>query len=149
MMPRGGTQGGCCHDDVIKWKHFPRYWPFARGIHRSPVNSPAQRPVTRSFDVFFDLRLNKRLSKQSWGWWFDTLSRPLWRHRNAMLCGCTASIVLNQVVLSEKSTCWITYISVAFTVKAVSIYDFVRHIKASYYRKYCIERNTIESRHDI
>ena len=28
------------HDDVIKWNHFPRYWPFARGIHRSPVNSP-------------------------------------------------------------------------------------------------------------
>ena len=28
------------HDDVIKWKHFPRYWPFVRGTHRSPVNSP-------------------------------------------------------------------------------------------------------------
>ena len=28
------------HDNVIKWKHFPRYWPFAWGIHRSPVNSP-------------------------------------------------------------------------------------------------------------
>ena len=28
------------YDDVIKWKHFPRYWPFVRGIHRSPVNSP-------------------------------------------------------------------------------------------------------------
>ena len=28
------------HDDVIKWKHFPRYWPFVRGIHRSPLNSP-------------------------------------------------------------------------------------------------------------
>ena len=28
------------HDDVIKWKHFPRYWPFVRAIHRSPVNSP-------------------------------------------------------------------------------------------------------------
>ena len=27
------------HDDVIKWKHFPRYWPFVRGIHRSAVNS--------------------------------------------------------------------------------------------------------------
>ena len=27
------------HDDVIKWKHFPRYWPFVRGIHRSPMNS--------------------------------------------------------------------------------------------------------------
>ena len=28
------------HDYVIKWKHFPRYWPFVPGIHRSPVNSP-------------------------------------------------------------------------------------------------------------
>ena len=28
------------HDDVIKWKHFPRYWPFVRGIHYSPLNSP-------------------------------------------------------------------------------------------------------------
>ena len=27
------------HDDVIKWKHFPLYWPFVRGIHRSTVNS--------------------------------------------------------------------------------------------------------------
>ena len=27
-------------DDVIKWKPFPGYWPFVRGIHRSPVNSP-------------------------------------------------------------------------------------------------------------
>ena len=43
------------HDDVIKWKHFPRYWPFVRGIDRSLVNSPHQSPVTRSFDVFFDL----------------------------------------------------------------------------------------------
>ena len=46
---------------------------------------PAQRPVTRSFDVFFDLRLNKRLSKQSWGWWFETASCPLWRHRNVLV----------------------------------------------------------------
>ena len=28
------------HDDGIKWKHFPRYWPFVRGIPRSTVNSP-------------------------------------------------------------------------------------------------------------
>ena len=28
------------YDGVIKWKHFPLYWPFVRGIHRSPVNSP-------------------------------------------------------------------------------------------------------------
>ena len=28
------------HDDIIKWKHFPHYWPFVRGIHRWSVNSP-------------------------------------------------------------------------------------------------------------
>ena len=60
------------HDDVIKWKHFPLYWPFVRGIHRSPVTGefPSQRPVTRSFCVFFYLHLNKRLSKQSRRRWF-------------------------------------------------------------------------------
>ena len=31
---------------------------------------------------FFDLRPNKQLSKQWWSWWFETPSRPLWRHRN-------------------------------------------------------------------
>ena len=56
------------HDDVIKWKHFPRYWPFV------------QRPVTQSLGVFFDLRLNKRFSKQSRNRWLETPSRSLWRH---------------------------------------------------------------------
>ena len=28
------------HDDVIKWRNFPLYWLFVRGIHRSPVISP-------------------------------------------------------------------------------------------------------------
>ena len=46
------------------------------------AGNSAQRPVTRSFDILFDLRLNQRLSKQSWGWWFETLPRPLWRHCN-------------------------------------------------------------------
>ena len=47
-----------------------------------PGEFPAQRLVTRNFDAFFDLRPNMLLSKQSWGWWFETPSRPLWRHRN-------------------------------------------------------------------
>ena len=69
-------------DDVIRWKHFLRYWLLVRGIHRSPVNSPHKGQWCGG--VFFDLRLNKRLSKQSWGWWFDTLLRPLWRHCNEL-----------------------------------------------------------------
>ena len=55
------------------------------GEFTAPGEFPTQKPVTQSFGVFFDLHLSKRLSKQSWGWWFETLSRPSWRHRNALL----------------------------------------------------------------
>ena len=70
------------HDDAINWKHFPRYWPFVPGSSPVTVEFPAQRPVTRSFEVLFDVRLNTQLSKQSWGWWFETSSCPLWSHCN-------------------------------------------------------------------
>ena len=43
--------------------NIPRYWPFVRGIHRSPMDSPSHRPVTRSFGDSFDVHLNKCLSK--------------------------------------------------------------------------------------
>ena len=73
------------------WRHQMETFSALLAIcaGNSPVTGevPAQRLVTRSFDVFFDLRLNKRLSKQSWGWWFETLSRPLWRHFNEF-CLC-------------------------------------------------------------
>ena len=48
------------HDGGVKWKHFPRYWPFC-GEFTGPGEIPSQRPVTRSFDVFFDQRMHKRL----------------------------------------------------------------------------------------
>ena len=70
------------HDDVIKWKHFPRYWPFVRGIHRSPGNSPHKGQWRGALMFSLICALNKRLNKQSWGWWFETSSRSLWRHRN-------------------------------------------------------------------
>ena len=82
-----------CHnallnDDVIKWKHVPRYWPVVRGIHRS------QRPVTRSFDIFVVLCLKKRLSKQLRSRWFEMPSHSVWRHctppRGSRLC-CVVS----------------------------------------------------------
>ena len=72
------------------WRHqmetFSALLAICAGNSPVPGEFPTQRPVTRSFDLRlnkqFDLRLNKHLSKQSWGWWFETLSRPLWRHRN-------------------------------------------------------------------
>ena len=69
-----------------RWHHQMETFSALLAISEgnSPVigEFPAQRPVTRSLDVFFVLGLNERLSKQSWGWWFETPSRPLWRHSN-------------------------------------------------------------------
>ena len=50
----------------------------------SPVTGElsSQRPVTRSFDIW---SLICAWNKQPWGWWFETLSRSLWRLCNAEL----------------------------------------------------------------
>ena len=40
------------HYDVTKWKHFPRYWPFVRVNHRSPMNS-SHKGQWRGALVFF------------------------------------------------------------------------------------------------
>ena len=77
------------YDEVIKWKNFPRYWPFVWGIHRSPVNSPNKGQWRRALMFSLILRLNKRLSKQSRGWWFETPLRPLWRHSSFIDNWCT------------------------------------------------------------
>ena len=49
------------HDDVIKWKHFPRYWPFVRGIHRSPQKGQWRGALMFSFIcVWVDGWVNNR-----------------------------------------------------------------------------------------
>ena len=62
------------HDDVIKWKPFPRHWPFVRGIHRYPVNSPhkGQWRVALMFS-FICTRIN--------GWVNNCEAGDLRRHR--------------------------------------------------------------------
>ena len=70
------------HDDVIKWKHFPRYWPFVWGIHRSPVNFPHKGQWHEALTFSLICALNKRLSKQPRGRWFEMPSPSLWRHFN-------------------------------------------------------------------
>ena len=74
----------CAHDDVIKRKHFLRYWPFVWGIRRSPVNSPHKGQWRGA--LIFSLNwawTNEWMGKQSRRWWFETPSRSLWRHCNA------------------------------------------------------------------
>ena len=68
------------------WRHQMETFSASLALctRNPPVTGefPTQRPVTRSFDVFFALCLNKWLIIQSWGWWFQTPSRSLWRHCN-------------------------------------------------------------------
>ena len=98
-----------CRDDVIKWKHFARYWPFVTD------DFPSQRPVTRSFDVFFDLCLNKQLSKQSKRWWFETPSRSLWRHCNGdcwVVCNIASYWIATYQEFTEHPRRYTFYIDV-------------------------------------
>ena len=75
----------CCKH-IAWWRHqmetFSALLALCAGNSQVTCEFSAKRPVTQNFDICFDLRLNKRLSKQSWGWWFETPPRSLWRHRN-------------------------------------------------------------------
>ena len=83
------------------------------GEFTGPGEFPAQRPVTRGFD----LRLNKRLSKQSWGWWFETLSWPLWRH-------CNVDKFASQLSKYAYAVIWIKLLSVIIlTTMYMYIYE--------------------------
>ena len=99
------------------WRHQMETFSPLRALclDNSPVARElrSQRPVMQSFDVFFDLRLNERLSKQSWGWWFETPSRPLWRHYNVVFTHNVCGVIKINFI----DFCWISiigYISVTF-----------------------------------
>ena len=74
----------------IWWRHqmetFSALLALCVGNSSTTGEFPTQRQEARSFDVFFHQRLNRPLSKQSWGWWSGTPSRPLWRHCNGKRC---------------------------------------------------------------
>ena len=116
-----------CPDEYVShhpwWRHqmetFSALLALCAG--NSPVTGefPTQRPVTRSFDVFFDLRMNERLSKQSWGWWFETPSRPSWRHNNDKT-SCHMTLPGNASVTGLGS-CW--YVGLVVILPQTSCMD--------------------------
>ena len=88
------------------WRHqmetFSALLAICAGNSPVPGEFPTQRPVTRGFNVFFDLRLNKGLSKQSWGWWLETLSCSLWRQSNGNYGNMTAYTLCPFSVLTSR-----------------------------------------------
>ena len=89
----------------MKWK---RYWPFERGMHRSPVNSPHKGQWCGDLVMFFFfyMCLHKRLSKKSWGWWFDTPSSSLWRHCKE-ICLCNDAACVANAVSEYEQSVWV------------------------------------------
>ena len=104
----------CIAWKALWWRYqmenFPRYWPFVRGIHRWPVISPQKGQWRGALIFFFALRLNKRMSKQSWGWWLETPSRPLWRHCNEIiqkeLGPCMWDMKVKIIQINFKTISW-------------------------------------------
>ena len=105
------------------WRHqmetFSVSLAICAGNSPVPGEFPTQRPVTRSFDVYFDLHPNERLSKQSWGWWYETLSWSLWRHCNdGVIHKCIrplSSICIMKILCTWKKCLQVDTIILAFT----------------------------------
>ena len=95
------------------------------GEFTGPGEFPAQRPVTRSFDIFFDLRLYKRLSKQSWGWWFETLSCSLWRHCNVTVQLALPGSFISHCLVYHKA--WNAASSESFFSQFILMYIILVH----------------------
>ena len=79
------------HDDVIKRKYFPCYWPFMRGIHRSPVNSPHEGQWRGALMLSLICAWTAGQMKPSWRQWFETQLCSSWRDCNVCLCGVLKS----------------------------------------------------------
>ena len=110
----------CNHESVWHWscpwwRHqmetFSALLAIYAGNSPVPGEFPTQRPLPRSFDVSFDLRRNKRLNKKSWGWWFDTLLRPLWRQCNVKSADYSyySRYLPRHVALFIRSNVWAFY----------------------------------------
>ena len=101
------TMSSNSSSSVAWWRHemetYSALLALCAGNSPVPGEFPAQRPVTRSFDVYFDLRPNKRLSKQSWGWWFETLSCSLLRHCNEVLVQSLCHNILSMAIYLKRT----------------------------------------------
>ena len=101
------------HDDVIKWKHFPRYWLFVRGIHQSPLNS-AHKGQWRGALMFTMICASKN------GWVNNREAGDLRRHRfhygviimlhrllkQSHACPIAGEVIMKAVGKSESTTAY-------------------------------------------
>ena len=95
----------CFYNDVTKWKHFPRYWPFVRGIHRSPVDS-LHKGQRHRVVIFSLLCTNYWANNRDAG----DLRRPHTHHDVTVMCHTFSifrSIPTQRVYASNSAFCWV------------------------------------------
>ena len=102
------------HDDVIKWKHFPRCWPFVRGIHRTLVNSPHKCQWRGSLMFSLTLPCTKN-------WVNNRDAGNLGRHRARY-----------EVIVMEFRF-WIRGVVLSALSESLSARDALRHVSDSYW----------------
>ena len=89
---------------------FQRYWPSVRGIHRWAVNSPHKGQWRGDLLFLWSAPRINGWVKQSWGWWFETPSRSLWRHFNESTS--LAVFVANPLIWAGVYWLWSVNLSV-------------------------------------
>ena len=103
------------HDDVIKWKHFPRNWSFVRGIHRWTVKSPHKGQWRAA--LMFNL-----IGAPINGWVNNRHAGDLRRHRAHY-----DVMVMPQRTSNAKRACYVSNLWLSqFVTESVEICDNVK-----------------------
>ena len=121
----------CFHDEVIKWKHFPRHLTLCAG--NSPVTAefPTQRPVTRSLGVFFQMCLNKRVNNKRVN---NREACELGGHRAH--CDITVMNQINAEAILQQFTRYLSQ----FSTSSNWVTGTLRHITAMRVTKYQVDK---------
>ena len=129
------------HDDVIKWKHFPRYWSFVRGIHRSVVNCPHKGQWHGAFMFsLICIWIKDWVNNCEWGWWIEKPLWSLWRHCNesairAVQGDCENIFQCPVKTTSVQSQCYLQlHLGVDTLCKLFSSAQLHRQISLLYWR---------------
>ena len=101
------------------------------------------RTKASDVDVFFDLRLDKQLGKQSWDWWFETPSCPLWRHRNVATyeyehARCLYLYNVNQLIDYEPWKWTLNIMKVRYIVNTLNAMNNTKN-RAEFQQKYMLQ----------
>ena len=117
------------HDDVIKWKHFRRYWPFVRGVHWSPVNSLHKGPWRGALMItLICARIN--------GWANNGEADGLRRnfaHYDVIVMGC---VVTSEITIASCDMCKIVNWLIISIKIGVKLYVEIRHLLNYWIKKH-------------